>query len=73
MLAADPDPSGATAKRGANIRPGVDTSMRALRPGSVSSFLKIILDVDFAALTIGVGVTTLLTLASLWSLSPTRR
>jgi hypothetical protein len=39
--------------------------MRALGPGSVSSFLKIILDVVFVALAIGVGVTALLTLASL--------
>jgi hypothetical protein len=39
--------------------------MRALGPGSVSSFLKIILDVVFVALAIGVGVTSLLTLASL--------
>lgn len=39
--------------------------MRALGPGSVSSFLKIILDVVFAALWIGVGVLSLLTLAAL--------
>ena len=38
--------------------------MRALGPGSVSSFLKIILDVVFIALTIGVGVLALLTLAA---------
>lgn len=37
--------------------------MRALGPGSVSSFLKIILDVVFVALAIGVGVTVLLTIA----------
>jgi Protein of unknown function (DUF2975) len=39
--------------------------MRALGPGSVSSFLKIILDVVFAALVIGVGVMTFLTLAGI--------
>ena len=39
--------------------------MRALGPGSVSSFLKIILDVVFAALVIGVGVMTLLILAGI--------
>ena len=39
--------------------------MRALGPGSVSSFLKIILDVVFVALAIGAGVASLLTLASL--------
>lgn len=39
--------------------------MRALGPGSVSSFLKIILDVVFAALWIGIGVLALLTLAAL--------
>ena len=39
--------------------------MRALGPGSVSSFLKIILDVVFAALWIGVGVLCLITLAAL--------
>ena len=39
--------------------------MRALGPGSVSSFLKIILDVVFAALWIGVGVFALITLAAL--------
>lgn len=39
--------------------------MRALGPGSVSSFLKIILDVVFAALWIGLGVVALLTLAAL--------
>lgn len=38
--------------------------MRALGPGSVSSFLKIILDVVFAALAAGVGVAALLTLAA---------
>lgn len=41
------------------------TGMRALGPGSVSSFLKIILDVVFAALWIGVAVLSLLTLAAL--------
>jgi hypothetical protein len=39
--------------------------MRALGPGSVSSFLKIILDVVFAALWIGLVVLSLLTLAAL--------
>lgn len=38
--------------------------MRALGPGSVSSFLKIILDVVFAALWIAVGVISLLVLAA---------
>jgi hypothetical protein len=39
--------------------------MRALGPGSVSSFLKIILDVVFAALWIGVALVALITLAAL--------
>ena len=39
--------------------------MRALGPGSVSSFLKIILDVVFAALWIGVVAVSLITLAAL--------
>jgi len=39
--------------------------MRALGPGSVSSFLKIILDVVFAALWIGVAILALITLAAL--------
>jgi hypothetical protein len=39
--------------------------MRALGPGSVSSFLKVILDVVFAALWIGVAVFALLTLVAL--------
>lgn len=39
--------------------------MRALGPGSVSSFLKIILDVAFAALWIGAAVVGLLALAAL--------
>jgi hypothetical protein len=39
--------------------------MRALGPGSVSSILKIILDVVFVALVIGVAVLALSTLASL--------
>src|SRR5580692_203020 len=39
--------------------------MRALGPGSVSSFLKIILDVVFAALWIGLGAVALLLLAAL--------
>jgi hypothetical protein len=39
--------------------------MRALGPGSVSSFLKIILDVVFAALWIGVIALSLITLAAL--------
>lgn len=45
--------------------------MRALGPGSVSSFLKIILDVVFAALWIGVAAMALLTLAAvLFTLNP---
>jgi hypothetical protein len=45
--------------------------MRALGPGSVSSFLKIILDVVFAALWIGAGAFALITLAALLlSLNP---
>lgn len=39
--------------------------MRALGPGSVSSFLKIILDVVYAALWIGVTAVGLMTLAAL--------
>lgn len=39
--------------------------MRALGPGSVSSFLKIILDVVFAALWIGIAALSLITLAAL--------
>jgi len=39
--------------------------MRALGPGSVSSFLKIILDVVFAALWIGVVALSVITLAAL--------
>jgi uncharacterized membrane protein (DUF373 family) len=39
--------------------------MRALGPGSVSSFLKIILDVVFIALWVGVGGVALLLLAAL--------
>lgn len=39
--------------------------MRALGPGSVSSFLKIILDVVYAALWIGVAALALITLAAL--------
>lgn len=39
--------------------------MRALGPGSVSSFLKIILDVVYAALWIGVAAVTLMVLAAL--------
>ena len=35
--------------------------MRALGPGSVSSFLKIILDVVFVALWVGVGAVALMT------------
>lgn len=38
--------------------------MRALGPGSVSSFLKIILDVVYAALAIGVGSSVLLAVAA---------
>jgi hypothetical protein len=45
--------------------------MRALGPGSVSSFLKIILDVVYVALMIGVGVVILLSIAALlFSVSP---
>ncbi|MBW8813781.1 MAG: DUF2975 domain-containing protein [Caulobacterales bacterium] len=39
--------------------------MRALGPGSVSSFLKIILDVVFAALWIGISILGLITLAAI--------
>ncbi len=39
--------------------------MRALGPGSVSSFLKIILDVVFVALWVGVGAVGLILLAAL--------
>jgi uncharacterized membrane protein (DUF373 family) len=39
--------------------------MRALGPGSVSSFLKIILDVVFVALWIGLGAVALMMLAAL--------
>jgi hypothetical protein len=39
--------------------------MRALGPGSVSSFLKIILDVVFAALWIGAAILAFITLAAL--------
>jgi hypothetical protein len=42
-----------------------DLPMRALGPGSVSSFLKIILDVVSVALAIGVAVSVLLTLGSM--------
>lgn len=38
--------------------------MRAMGPGSVSSFLKIILDVVFAALWIGIAVLAVITLAA---------
>ena len=38
--------------------------MRALGPGSVSSFLKIILDVVFFALWIGIGAVGLMMLAA---------
>jgi len=50
--------------------PGIegDLPMRALGPGSVSSFLKIILDVVSVALAIGVGVTVLMSLGSLAAL-----
>ena len=45
--------------------------MRALGPGSVSSFLKIILDVVFVALWIGVGVVALLSMAAvLFAVNP---
>jgi hypothetical protein len=45
--------------------------MRALGPGSVSSFLKIVLDVAYAAVAVGVGLLTLLALAALlFSLNP---
>ena len=39
--------------------------MRAMGPGSVSSFLKIILDVVFAALWIGIAILAVITLAAL--------
>ena len=39
--------------------------MRAMGPGSVSSFLKIILDVVFAALWIGIAILAAVTLAAL--------
>lgn len=39
--------------------------MRALGPGSVSSFLKIILDVVFVALWVGLGAVALMALAAL--------
>jgi len=39
--------------------------MRAMGPGSVSSFLKIILDVVFAALWIGIGILAVAALATL--------
>lgn len=39
--------------------------MRALGPGSVSSFLKVILDVTFYALWVGVGALALLALAAI--------
>ncbi|THD74372.1 MAG: DUF2975 domain-containing protein [Phenylobacterium sp.] len=39
--------------------------MRALGPGSVSSFLKIILDVVYVTLWVGVGAVTLLVVAAL--------
>lgn len=45
--------------------------MRAMGPGSVSSFLKIILDVVFAALWIGIAVLAVITFAALLiSLNP---
>ena len=45
--------------------------MRALGPGSVSSFLKIILDVVYAALIVGTaGVTLLAVAALLFSMNP---
>ncbi|RAK59491.1 DUF2975 domain-containing protein [Phenylobacterium hankyongense] len=45
--------------------------MRALGPGSVSSFLKVILDVVYAALVIGVAAAGLMTLlALLFSFNP---
>lgn len=39
--------------------------MRAMGPGSVSSFLKIILDVVFAALWIGIGILAVAALVTL--------
>lgn len=39
--------------------------MRALGPGSVSSFLKVVLDVVFAALWIGIAILSVLTVAAL--------
>ena len=45
--------------------------MRALGPGSVSSFLKVILDVVFFALWIGIGAVGLMMLAAvLFSFNP---
>jgi hypothetical protein len=48
------------------LDPGIegDLPMRALGPGSVSSFLKIILDVVSAALAIGLAVSVLLAIGS---------
>ena len=43
--------------------------MRALGPGSVSSFLKIILDVVFVALWIGLGAVALMMLAAVLDLT----
>ena len=40
--------------------------MRAMGPGSVSSFLKIILDVVYAALMIGIGAVALIVLAAVF-------
>jgi hypothetical protein len=57
------------AMRRPGLRPGAIAGggrfMRALGPGSVSSFLKIILDVVYGALWIGVVAVTLLVLAAL--------
>src|SRR5471032_3014758 len=50
---------------------GGGVQMRALGPGSVSSFLKIILDVVYAALLIGLGAVALMILAAiLFSFNP---
>lgn len=60
--APDPEPRGRAAA-GSGLKG--EWAMRALGPGSVSSFLKIILDVVFAALWVGVALLALITLAAL--------
>src|SRR6185437_14851994 len=57
-----PSPASAAAGR---VRRGGAVSMRVFGPGSVSSFLKIILDVVYAALWIGVAAVTLMMVAAL--------